>query len=305
MLHPTTASTATACHGLVSRPGDPLLVSRARDFLATGPASAQQLVSFVCQLPGVPAKVAEHIAAALLAETPTIRRDAAGLWSLEPARAPGAHARLPLDALSYAVVDVETTGGRALHGDRITELAAVLVRRGEITDVFETLVNPGRAIPPRITRLTNISWSMVKDAPPFDALCDDVLRVLGGQVFVAHNVRFDWGFLNAELGRATGRTLDGPHLCTVRLARALLPHLRSRSLDDVALHYGVGITNRHRAGGDAMATARVFLRLLEGARERGCETWQDLELLLAAAARRRRPPRRPAAPHPVTRDTTA
>jgi DNA polymerase-3 subunit epsilon len=305
--HASSDTSAPTFTGLVSRPGDGMLVSRARDYLTAGPATAQQLIAAVCRLPGVPAAIAEHMTATLLAEVPTIRRDAAGLWVLQvPDRAEArARASAALEALSYVVVDVETTGGRPLHGDRITEIAAVVVRRGEIADVFETLVNPRRSIPPWISRLTNISWSMVKDAPPFEALCDKVLNVLGGHVFVAHNARFDWAFVSAELERATGRTLDGPRLCTVKLARKLLPQLRRRSLDYVAMHYGVEIQSRHRAAGDAIATARVLIKLLAAARERGCETWLDLDLLLATAPRRRRHRRRPATPQPVTRDTTA
>jgi DNA polymerase-3 subunit epsilon len=305
LVHASSDAGAPTFTGLVSRPRDALLVSRARDYLTAGPATAQQVIAAVCQLPGVPAAIAEHMTATLLAEVPTIRRDGAGLWGLHATDPPDASESARLAALSYVVVDVETTGGRPLFGDRITEIAAVVVQRGEIADVFETLVNPRRSIPPWITRLTNISWSMVKDAPPFEAVCDKVLEVLGGHVFVAHNARFDWTFVNAEIERATGRTLAGPRLCTVKLARKLLPQLRRRSLDYVAMHYGVEIQDRHRAAGDAIATARVLVRLLGAARERGCETWHDLDLLLATAPRRRRPRRRAAAPQPVTRDTTA
>jgi DNA polymerase-3 subunit epsilon len=124
-------------------------------------------------------------------------------------------------------------------------------------------------------------------------------------VCAAHNARFDWGFICAEVERATGRTLDGPRLCTVRLARKLLPHLRRRSLDHVALYYGVDIAGRHRAAGDAIATARVLIRLLAAARDRGCDTWEDLDRLLAARPRRRRPRRVPALPQPVMYDTSA
>jgi DNA polymerase III subunit epsilon len=305
LVHASSDTGAPTFNGVVSRPGDALLVSRARDYLTAGPATAQQLIAAVCQLRGVPAAIAEHLTATLLAEVPTIRRDASGLWGLHAPVRPDARGSARLDALSYVVVDVETTGTRPLYGDRITEIAAVVVRRGEIVDVFEALVNPRRSIPPWITRLTNISWSMVRDAPPFEALCDKVLDVLVGHVFVAHNARFDWTFVNAEIERATGRTIDGPRLCTVKLARKLLPQLRRRSLDYVAMHYGVEIQSRHRAAGDAIATARVLIKLLAAARERGCETWQDLDLLLASAPRRRRPRRRPATPQPVTRDTTA
>jgi DNA polymerase-3 subunit epsilon len=305
LVHASSETGAATFGGVASRPRDALLVSRARDYLAAGPATAQQLIAAVCQLPGVPAAVAEHLTATLLADVPAIRRDPSGLWGFHAPGRPDGGGAARLDALSYIVVDVETTGGRPLHGDRITEIGAVLVRRGEIVDVFETLVNPRRAIPPLITRLTNISWSMVKDAPSFAKVCDKVLGVLVGHVFVAHNARFDWGFVNAELEPAMGRTLDGPRLCTVRLARTLLPQLRGRSLDHLATYYGIEIRRRHRAGDDALATARVLIRLLAAARDRGCETWRELELLLAATPRRRRPRRRPARPQPVTRDTTA
>lgn len=290
--------------GFGSRPADPLLLARARDYLAAGPARAQDLVAAVCQMPRVPAVIAEHMAATLLLGVPTIRRDAAGFWALRPAGQSLACAPR-LDALSYVVVDLETTGGRPRHGDRITEVAAVVVRRGEIADVYETLINPERPIPPWVTALTNITWSMVKDAPRFGAVCDRVLAVLEGHVFVAHNARFDWGFLCAEVERTTGRVLDGRRLCTVKLARKLLPQLRRRSLDHVAHYYGVEITARHRAAGDAIATARVLVRLLAEARQLGCETWDDLDRLLAPAPRRRRSRRRPAIPQPVSRDTTA
>jgi len=103
-----------------------------------------------------------------------------------------------------------------------------------------------------------------------------------------------------------GRTLSGRRLCTVKLARKVIPGLRRRSLDHVTLHYGVEITHRHRAGGDALATAKIFARLLDDARHQGCETWHDLQRLLITPApkryRRRRPP---ASPRPVDKDTTA
>jgi DNA polymerase-3 subunit epsilon len=109
-----------------------------------------------------------------------------------------------------------------------------------------------------------------------------------------------------EIERATGRTLAGRRLCTVRLAKKIVPGLRRRSLDYVAMHYGVEITRRHRAGGDALATAQVFLRLMDEARREGCATWHDLQrLLIAPVPARRRTRRPPAMPRPVDKDTTA
>ena len=207
--------------------------------------------------------------------------------------------------LSYVVVDVETTGGRAYAGDRITEIAAIVVKGGEIAQEYETLVNPQRPIPPMITALTNITWSMVRNAPTFRDIAEELASVLRGHVFVAHNAAFDWRFVSSEITRATGGRLDGRRLCTVKLARRLLPQLPRRSLDYLARYYGVEISQRHRAGGDARATARVLIRLLREVADRGCDTWPDLETLLAFSPRGRPRRRRPALPRPMDRDTTA
>jgi DNA polymerase-3 subunit epsilon len=299
--------------GVSTHPERTVLADRAADYLRGGPANARALIASVCQLSTLPDAVAEHMALSLLGGHPRFARAVDGTWRLSEPAAPAwrvqpADSEPLLASLSFAVVDVETTGGRPEGGDRITEIAVVTVRDGSIVDVFETLVNPERSIPPFITRLTNISWEMVRDKAPFRDVCDDVLRVLDGQVFVAHNAAFDWRFVSAEVARARGRELTGRRLCTVRLARRLLPQLRSRSLDWVARHYAVEIEpgKRHRAAGDALATARCLVRLLDDARHHGCERWSELERFLARATlrtkRRRRPP---ALPRPVDRDTTA
>ena len=300
--------------GVGTRPASGLLAERAADFLRAGPADSAALIATVCQLSAVPAVVAEHMAVTLLRDHPRFARTASGAWRLSEPPPPGwptpTDAEPLLSALTFAVVDVETTGGRPDSGDRITEIAVVTVRDGAVVDVFETLVNPERSIPPFITRLTNISWEMVRDKAPFRAVCDDVLRALDGSVFVAHNANFDWRFVRAEVARSTGRELTGRRLCTVRLSRRVLPQLRSRSLDWVARHYGVEIPpgRRHRAAGDALATARCLVRLLEDARLHGCERWSDLERFLARGSgtpKRRRRRRTSGLPRPVDKDTTA
>jgi DNA polymerase-3 subunit epsilon len=219
------------------------------------------------------------------------------------AHSPGADDQL--NGLSYVVVDTETTGGASWLGDRITEIAAVVVRGGEIIEVFETLVNPRRSIPPFVTRLTNITWDMVKDAPTFDRVAPDVMRVLEGNVFVAHNAAFDWRFITNELSRSTGRQLNGRRLCTVKIARKVLPQLQRRSLDHVARYYGVEIQNRHRAAGDAIATAKCLIRMMSDLQDRGCATWSELQTLLRTPPGRRKKRRPSGLPTPVTRDTTA
>jgi DNA polymerase-3 subunit epsilon len=284
--------------------------------LSAGPSDAVPLIEHVCQLPGAPRVVAEQMALALFADRPEFARDAAGRWCLAallpvvepstPVAALQTGIAMPdeLGRLSYVVVDVETTGARAWHGDRITEIAAIVVRDGQVAERFETLVNPERPIPPMITALTHISWEMVRDAPRFRDVCDDLLRILTGHVFVAHNAEFDWRFVTAEVSRATGRRLTGRRLCTVRLARRLLPELRSRRLDSLAHYYDVEIPARHRAGGDAIATARILLRLLDRAREHDCRSWADLERFVGTRRSTRRR-RRSALPHPIDKDTTA
>ena len=290
--------------GVTVESRDTLLTLRAVDYLAAGPADAKTLISHVCQLPTMPAAVAEHMARALFAGHRRFVREPDGRWGL--LREVEFSSAETLGDLSYAVVDVEATGSRLAGGDRITEIAVVEVKHGVATTLIDTLVNPQRAIPPWISNLTNISAEMVRHAPSFAEICDQLLGALDGRVFVAHNVNFDWRFLNMEVERATGRQLTGRRLCTVKLVKKLLPQLRRRSLDYVAMHYDVEITRRHRAGGDAEATARVFLRLLEDARRDGCESWPDLQrLLIRPIPKRRRHRRPPSLPRPVDKDTTA
>lgn len=210
-----------------------------------------------------------------------------------PDHAPAA-AGTPLAEVSFLVVDVETTGVSAWAGDRITEVAAVLVRGREVREAFHSLINPGRAIPPFITRLTGIDDAMVRDAPRFGDVAGLLAYELVGRVFVAHNARFDWNFLSAEYDRVVSAPLAsvaGDQLCTVRLARRFLSHLPRRNLDAVAHHYGVEIEGRHRAMGDARATAHVLVGLLRDAERRGVHTWEALDELMrrrTSRARRQR-----------------
>ncbi len=202
----------------------------------------------------------------------------------------------PLDATEFVVVDVETTGTGAWRGDRITEVAAVLVRGRSVELVFDSLVNPGQPIPPYITQLTGISDQMVRAAPTFADIAGELAAHLAGRVFVAHNALFDWRFLDAEFGRLTTggmESLAPAQVCTVRLARRILRHLPRRNLDAVCAHYGVAIHGRHRAGGDAVATAQVLVGLVRDAERMGI--W-SLERLIKIGRKRRPRTRRSAMP---------
>ena len=196
----------------------------------------------------------------------------------------------PLATLPFAVVDVETTGTVPESGDRITEIAVVRVQGGVVGASYARLVNPQRAIPGYITMLTGISTAMVRDEPPFRDRAPEIRALLDGAVFTAHNAAFDWRFVQAELLRSAVPPLDGPRLCTVRLARLVLPQLPRRSLDAVTAHFGIRIEARHRAAGDALATAHALCHLLSLVTESGVTTWGELEAYLAPRARRRLAP---------------
>src|SRR5213594_2351871 len=181
-----------------------------------------------------------------------------------------------LDACRFAVVDVEATGTSPRRGDRIIEIAVAVLERDRVTPAFETLVNPGVAVGSFVSQLTGIDAAALRAAPCFAAVADRLLEQLTGAVFVAHNVRFDWTFLLVELERARSLVLQGPRVCTLRLARRLLPALESRSVDTLAQFFGIEIERRHRAGPDAMAAARILQRLVAIAKEQGAGTLADL-----------------------------
>jgi DNA polymerase III subunit epsilon len=160
----------------------------------------------------------------------------------------------------YAIVDIETTGGYA-ENHRITEVAIYLHDGLQVTESFHTLINPGRNIPYYITGLTGITTEMVLDSPQFEEIAEDLFKRLEGKIFVAHNAHFDYSFLKKEFEQV-GINWQSKKLCTVRLSRKIIPGLRSYSLGSLAESLGIEITNRHRAGGDAAATAKIFDQLL-------------------------------------------
>ena len=210
--------------------------------------------------------------------------DGEGVWSMAGPR-PGA----PLSELCYAVVDVETTGGSYGRGHRMTEIAIYEVRCGVVEDVYRSLVNPGRTIPRHIAALTGITNRMVSSAPFFDHIAEDVLARLEGRIFVAHNMRFDWGWISRQLAEAIGEVPNVERLCTVKMVRRLIPRLRRRNLDVVARHFGIDVADRHRAHGDALATARILIRLLDEAGRQGLSDLHALRSFLRKPRRRSRP----------------
>lgn len=162
--------------------------------------------------------------------------------------------------MEYAIVDIETTGGNA-SGSRITEIAIIIHDGTNVLQRFETLVNPEKTIPPAIFALTGITNEMVADAPVFGDIAEQVFALLQDRIFVAHNVNFDYSFVRHQL-REAGFEWDAKKLCTVRLCRKIKPGLRSYSLGTLCQSLEIDIENRHRAGGDADATAILFSKLM-------------------------------------------
>ncbi len=167
--------------------------------------------------------------------------------------------------MQFAVVDIETTGGFA-SGNGITEISILIYDGDEVIEKFETLVNPNCAIPPYITALTGISNEMVENAPEFKAVADRIYQLLQNKIFVAHNVNFDFSFIKHHLAQA-GYDLQSKKLCTVRLSRKIFPGLGSYSLGKLCTSLNIEIQNRHRAGGDAAATAILLGLLLKADHE--------------------------------------
>ncbi|MEJ6735640.1 MAG: 3'-5' exonuclease [Flavobacteriales bacterium] len=162
----------------------------------------------------------------------------------------------------YAVVDIEATGGNHVNG-RIIEIAIILFDGEKIVSEYSTLVNPEVKIDWYVTKLTGIKNSMVADAPLFKDVAKEILALTKGAIFVAHDVDFDYKFLKAELGKA-GLEFNEPKVCTLKLSQKHLPEEESYSLGKLCDAVGIPIPKevRHRAAGDAVATAKLLGLLL-------------------------------------------
>ncbi|NCX96872.1 MAG: DNA polymerase III subunit epsilon, partial [Chitinophagia bacterium] len=167
----------------------------------------------------------------------------------------------------YAIVDIETTGSRP-GTDRIIEIAIVKHNGNEIVDSFSTLINPEVGVPYFISQLTGITTEMLYDAPKFYEVAKKIVEFTADCIFVAHNVRFDYSFVKREF-QDLGFNYHRKRLCTVRLSRKLIPGLKSYSLGRLAdsLGFSIAKEERHRAYGDAYATAQIFGLILERSKD--------------------------------------
>jgi len=160
----------------------------------------------------------------------------------------------------YAIIDIETTGGNASR-ERITEIAIFIHDGKQVVNEYSTLVNPECKVPPFVARLTGITDEMLVNAPKFYEVARNIVEITEGCTFVAHNAAFDYSFVKQEFLNL-GYKYKRPVLCTVKMSRKLLPGHKSYSLGNLCNSLGFQITSRHRAAGDALATVKLFDRLL-------------------------------------------
>ncbi|MBE7030857.1 MAG: PolC-type DNA polymerase III [Ruminococcaceae bacterium] len=184
----------------------------------------------------------------------------------------------PMDG-EFVVFDIETTGLSPVN-DSITEIGAIKVSGGVEVDRFSTFVNPGRSIPAKIVELTGITDAMVADAPGIDAVLPDFYEFIGDAPLVAHNAGFDTSFIRAAANDA-GMPFEFCYVDTLELARALVKDTKNHKLDTLCKHFEVSLENHHRATDDAAATAQVFVRLMNMAKERGADNLLHLNTALA------------------------
>ncbi|MGI5882314.1 MAG: PolC-type DNA polymerase III [Dethiobacteria bacterium] len=179
---------------------------------------------------------------------------------------------------SYVVFDTETTGLRPLKGDRVISIGGIVIENGHINEkkCFEEIVNPLQNIPDAISKLTGINNTLISCKPVCLNVLPDFLDFIGNKILVAHHAAFDLNFLNLELCRATPLRIINPVIDTFLLSTALLPKVEKCSLENLALHFGIEINGRHTALGDSIATAQIFLRLLEILKGKGIISLKQL-----------------------------
>ena len=228
-------------------------------------ANARELLDLMFTQPGSDPEFGPRFLRGLLAsDTRFVCREPEGTWHV---RANEMLAQA-LSETTFIVCDLETTG-MAASAAGIIEIGAARVRGGRVVEEFQQLVNPGAWLPPFITRLTGIDDAMLAEQPSIAQVWPRFVEFLGADVLVAHNARYDLAFLNATSVAHCGRPLANPSLCTLKLARRLLPTVRRRGLDALAGHFALPLNDRHRALGDVRLTVEILFHLLESLAARG------------------------------------
>ena len=163
----------------------------------------------------------------------------------------------------FAIIDIETCGGKFdFPKGRITEICIIIHDGLQVTEKFSTLINPECYISPLYTNITGITNQMVANAPKFHEIANTILQLTENKIFVAHNVSFDYNFIKGEFA-SLGYEYEREKLCTVKLSRKLIPGKKTYSLGPLCESLGISNNARHRAEGDALATAKLFDILLQ------------------------------------------
>lgn len=185
-----------------------------------------------------------------------------------------------VEAIEAIIFDLETTGLEpALH--EITEIGALKIKGDQVVDMFSSLVKPRGVITPEITRLTGIDAAMVADAPPVEQALPTFIQFIGPHLLIAHNAEFDSTFVKEMLRRTNQPAISNPVLCTVKLARWLVPGLANYKLHTVAANFGLKSANRHRAMGDVELLFQVWTRFLPLLKNKNISSQKELEALIA------------------------
>lgn len=180
--------------------------------------------------------------------------------------------KMLISETAFVFFDLETTGLNPRYGDEICEFGAARVIGGEVVDSSQTLINPGRSISPDASAINGITDQMVKDSPMFDEVYPSIIEIFGDAVLVAHNAKFDIGFLSASFKKFGFPPLENIILDNVRLSRKLNPYIRSHSLANLKREFGIQTDNAHRALDDAKALAVIFDQYTRVMHQKGITT---------------------------------
>ena len=183
-----------------------------------------------------------------------------------------------LDQIPFTFIDCETTGLSPRYGDKICEIALLKVRGGKVQESYQTLVNPGRPISPGAMAVNGITDAMVKDAPSFSEIAEKLIRIIGDSVIVAHNAKFDLGFLSTQFQNARIPLFDNMVIDTLLLARRHY-NFPSNSLGNICTFLNFSVKDEHRAMGDVVLTRMVFEKFLTDFKEKGLVTLEELLFL--------------------------
>jgi DNA polymerase-3 subunit alpha (Gram-positive type) len=186
-----------------------------------------------------------------------------------------------LESLSYIIVDLETTGLDP-NSEEIIEIGAIKVEGKEVKDIFNKLVKPEKGVSDTITNITGITGEMLEHELPIKPVITQFSSFIGSSILIAHNSDFDVSFLRVNFKKWLNADINNPVVCTLLIARDILPNLDNHKLHTVAKYFGIEVANRHRAIGDAEVTYQIWLKLIDKLKGKNITTKKDLESYMAS-----------------------